>query len=140
MVDIPGVQAVVPRLDPLASIDPNVAAFASALQQGGFAGEIRADYATRLSAATDNSIYQMLPAAVIFPRSSADVALAMRLVDEPRFHGVALTARGGGTGTNGQSLTSGVVMDLSRHMAKIVCARSRGRIRHACSRASCSTI
>ena len=111
--------AVLPRLDPHSSIDPSVAAFAAALQQG-FAGEIRTDYATRLSAATDNSIYQVLPAAVIFPRTTADVALALQLIDEPRFHGVVLTARGGGTGTNGQSLTSGVVMDLSRHMAKIL--------------------
>src|SRR4029077_3743667 len=31
-----------------------------------------------------------------------------------------LTARGGGTGTNGQALTSGVVMDLSRHMCDIL--------------------
>src|SRR6185437_9271861 len=91
----------------------------AALESGGFAGELRTDYATRLSAATDNSIYQMLPAAVAFPRTTADVALALELVNEPRFHGVALTARGGGTGTNGQSLTTGVVMDLSRHMAKI---------------------
>lgn len=121
MIEIPRVQAaVVPRLDPRSSIDPNVAALAAALQHGGFAGEIRTDYATRLSAATDNSIYQMLPAAVIFPRTTADVALALRLVDEPRFHGVAVTARGGGTGTNGQALTTGVVMDLSRHMAKIL--------------------
>ncbi len=112
--------AVLPRLDPLASADPRVAAFVIALQRGGFSGEIRADYATRLSAATDNSIYQVLPAAVIFPRSTEDVAVALRLVDEPQFHAVALTARGGGTGTNGQALTSGVVMDLSRHMAKIL--------------------
>jgi FAD/FMN-containing dehydrogenase/Fe-S oxidoreductase len=112
--------AVVPRLDPLASLDPNVAGFVSALQRGGFGGEIRTDYATRLSAATDNSIYQMLPAAVIFPRETTDVALALRLIDEPRFHEVTLTARGGGSGTNGQALTNGVVMDLSRHMAKIL--------------------
>jgi FAD/FMN-containing dehydrogenase/Fe-S oxidoreductase len=97
-----------------------VAAFVGELRRGGFTGDVGTDYATRLSAATDNSIYQVLPAAVIFPRSSADVALAMRLVDEPRFHGVALTARGGGTGTNGQALTSGVVVDVSRHMAKIL--------------------
>jgi FAD/FMN-containing dehydrogenase/Fe-S oxidoreductase len=112
--------AVVPRLDPLASVDANIAEFARELERAGFAGEIRTDYATRLSAATDNSIYQVLPAAVVFPRTTADVAHAMRLIDEPRFHGVALTARGGGTGTNGQSLTSGVVLDLSRHMAKIL--------------------
>jgi FAD/FMN-containing dehydrogenase/Fe-S oxidoreductase len=112
--------AVVPRLDPRATIDPASAAFARELERGGFTGEVRTDHATRLSAATDNSIYQVLPAAVIFPRTTADVALAMRLIDEPRFHGVTLTARGGGTGTNGQSLTSGVVMDLSRHMATIL--------------------
>ena len=33
---------------------------------------------------------------------------------------MTLTARGGGTGTNGQSLTSGVVVDLGRHMTRIV--------------------
>ncbi len=112
--------SVLPRLDPRVGVDPSASAFATALQHGGFAGEIRSDYATRLSAATDNSIYQLLPAAVVFPRSTADVALALRLIDEPRFHGVALTARGGGTGTNGQALTAGIVMDLSRHMAKIL--------------------
>ncbi|EGH17661.1 oxidoreductase, FAD-binding protein, partial [Pseudomonas savastanoi pv. glycinea str. race 4] len=33
---------------------------------------------------------------------------------------VVLTPRGGGTGTNGQSLTDGVVVDLSRHMNNIL--------------------
>jgi FAD binding domain len=108
-----------PRLSPDATLDPKVAAFVAALAQGGFRGELRTDYATRLSAAVDNSIYQVLPAAVVFPRGTDDVALAMKLIDEPRFHTVALTARGGGTGTNGQALTTGVVMDLSRHMAAI---------------------
>jgi FAD/FMN-containing dehydrogenase/Fe-S oxidoreductase len=112
--------AVLPRLDPRVGLAPNVADFVAELGRGGFAGEIRTDYATRLSAATDNSIYQVLPSAVVFPRNTGDVALALHLIDEPRFHGVAITARGGGTGTNGQSLTSGVVMDLSRHMAKIL--------------------
>jgi FAD/FMN-containing dehydrogenase/Fe-S oxidoreductase len=112
--------AVLPRLDPGAGLDSNVAAYVAELRRGGFAGDVRTDYATRLSASTDNSIYQVLPAAVIFPRSTDDVALAMRLIDEPRFHSVALTARGGGTGTNGQALTSGVVLDVSRHMAKIL--------------------
>jgi FAD/FMN-containing dehydrogenase/Fe-S oxidoreductase len=117
----PGVYAaVLPRLDSRASVDPSVTAFVGELHRGGFTGEIRTDYATRLSAATDNSIYQVLPAAVVFPRSTPDVALALRLIDEPRFQDVALTARGGGTGTNGQALTSGVVVDLSRHMAKIL--------------------
>jgi FAD/FMN-containing dehydrogenase/Fe-S oxidoreductase len=112
--------AVIPRLDPGATLDARAAGFVAALRSAGFSGDLRTDYGTRLTAAVDNSIYQVLPAAVIFPRSADDVALAMRLLDEPRFHEVALTARGGGTGTNGQSLTTGVVMDVSRHMARIL--------------------
>ncbi len=112
--------AVLPRLDPLAGAESSVADLMAELRRRGFSGDLATDYATRLTAATDNSIYQVLPAAVIFPRTTADVALALRLIDEPRFHGVSLTARGGGTGTNGQALTSGVVLDLSRHMAKIL--------------------
>jgi FAD/FMN-containing dehydrogenase/Fe-S oxidoreductase len=112
--------AVLPRLDPRASLEPAVVAFLAALREQGFSGELRSDYATRLSVATDNSIYQQLPAAVVFPRTAADVSLALRLLDEPRFHRVALTARGGGTGTNGQALTSGVVLDVSRHMREIL--------------------
>jgi (R)-2-hydroxyglutarate dehydrogenase len=113
-------KAVVPRLDPRAGIDPIHSDFVAQLKRAGFTGEIRTDYGTRLSAATDNSIYQVLPSAVIFPRTTADVALALRLIDEPRFWHVALTARGGGTGTNGQALATGVVVDLSRHMAQIL--------------------
>jgi len=86
----------------------------------GFAGDIATDYATRLSVATDNSIYQQLPAAVLFARNQADVQHALRLLDEPQHQRVTLTARGGGTGTNGQSLTSGVVLDVSRYMREIV--------------------
>jgi FAD/FMN-containing dehydrogenase/Fe-S oxidoreductase len=116
-LDLSGSSATQPAVEP---VDPVALAYVGALERGGFAGEIRVDHATRLSAATDNSIYQMLPAGVIFPRTRDDVALAMRLLDDPAFQSVALTARGGGTGTNGQSLTRGVVMDLSRHMAKIL--------------------
>ena len=113
-------RAVLPRLDPRSSVEPHVAAYLEALNQAGFSGEIQSDYANRLSVATDNSIYQLLPAAVIFPRSRQDVAHALRLLDDPRFHAVTLTPRGGGTGTNGQALTSGVVIDLSRYMREIV--------------------
>jgi FAD/FMN-containing dehydrogenase len=108
------------RLDPQTSVPPDAALLLETLRQSGFQGEIRSDYATRLSAATDNSIYQVLPAAVIFPRSTDDVALVLRLLDDTRFHSVSVTARGGGTGTNGQSLTTGIMMDVSRHMARIL--------------------
>jgi FAD/FMN-containing dehydrogenase/Fe-S oxidoreductase len=111
--------AVLPRLDPAASVAPQIREFLQALAAAGFAGDIGSDYATRLTAATDNSIYQQLPAAVIFPRHTQDIATALRLIEEPRFATVSVTARGGGTGTNGQALTTGVVLDVSRYLRAI---------------------
>uniref|UniRef100_UPI0023AEC7AD hypothetical protein n=1 Tax=Halomonas elongata TaxID=2746 RepID=UPI0023AEC7AD len=43
-------------------------AFLEALRETGFAGEIAADDANRTVLATDNSIYQRLPQAVLYPR------------------------------------------------------------------------
>ncbi|MBR8303961.1 FAD-binding oxidoreductase [Burkholderia dolosa] len=94
--------------------------FLAALRAAGFAGDIHADHANRTVQATDNSIYQRLPQAVICPAHAEDVGIVAALLAKPAFRGVAVAARGGGTGTNGQSLTDGVVVDLSRNMNRIV--------------------
>ncbi|MFK0090397.1 FAD-binding and (Fe-S)-binding domain-containing protein [Pseudomonas sp. NPDC090755] len=94
--------------------------FLEALRNAGFRGQLSADYATRAVLATDNSIYQRLPQAAVFPMDVEDVARIATLMAEPRFKAVKLTPRGGGTGTNGQSLTDGIVVDLSRHMNTIL--------------------
>jgi FAD/FMN-containing dehydrogenase/Fe-S oxidoreductase len=94
--------------------------FLQALRANGFRGQISTDYATRTVLATDNSIYQCLPQAAVFPLDADDIVRIATLMAEPRFHPIKLTARGGGTGTNGQSLTDGIVVDLSRHMNRIL--------------------
>lgn len=94
--------------------------FLAALRDSGFRGQFSADYATRTVLATDNSIYQRLPQAAVFPLDAEDVARVAALMAEPRFRQIKLTPRGGGTGTNGQSLTDGIVVDLSRHMNNIL--------------------
>ncbi|UVL38358.1 FAD-binding oxidoreductase [Pseudomonas sp. B21-040] len=94
--------------------------FLSRLEEEGFQGEIARSYGDRTVLATDNSIYQRLPQAAVFPRHARDVETLARLVARPEFRSVVLTPRGGGTGTNGQSLTEGVVIDLSRHMNSIL--------------------
>ncbi|UJH78629.1 FAD-binding oxidoreductase (plasmid) [Burkholderia cenocepacia] len=101
--------------------------FLAALQAAGFAGEIRADHANRTVQATDNSIYQRLPQAVICPAHADDVQLLARLLAEPAHRDVAVAARGGGTGTNGQSLTDGIVVDLSRNMNRILEINAQAR-------------
>ncbi len=98
----------------------NYPEFLQALRGSGFAGQISADYGTRTVLATDNSIYQRLPQAAVFPLHADDVAKVAALMSEPRFAGIKLTPRGGGTGTNGQSLTDGIIVDLSRHMNNIL--------------------
>ncbi|MDT4802603.1 hypothetical protein FQZ97_353270 [compost metagenome] len=94
--------------------------FLAALRSAGFRGEIAKDHATRTVLATDNSIYQRFPKSVVFPLDVQDVQVLARIAAEPVHQAVRLTPRGGGTGTNGQSLTDGVVVDLSRHMNRIL--------------------
>ncbi len=95
-------------------------AFLDALRAHGFEGEIAPDYANRTVLATDNSIYQRLPQAVVYPKHAEDLERLTRLVAQTTHRGIVLTPRGGGTGTNGQSLTDGIVVDVSRHMNQIL--------------------
>ena len=111
---------MIPILNPDAGLLPGYAAYLEALRDTGFEGEIQIDYGTRLITATDNSVYQILPQAVAFPKHSEDVQRALGLLATPAFSAIKVSPRGGGTGTNGQSLCDGVVFDLSRHMNRIV--------------------
>jgi FAD/FMN-containing dehydrogenase len=111
---------MIPRLVETPSAEDSCRGFLEALRASGFAGTVSAGDADRAVFATDNSIYRLFPQAVVFPRATDDIARVMRLLAEPRFDGVVLAARGGGTGTNGQSLTTGLVVDVSRHMNRIL--------------------
>ncbi|WP_442489431.1 D-2-hydroxyglutarate dehydrogenase YdiJ [Halomonas litopenaei] len=108
------------HLEVTTRLAPLYAGFLKALKTEGFEGEIAPDYASRTVFATDNSLYQRLPQAAVFPRHAADLELLGRLAGREAFCKVALTPRGGGTGTNGQSLSDGLVVDVSRHMNQIL--------------------
>ena len=98
---------MIPRLPLTEAPEAATAAFLDALRAAGFEGDLSASDADRTVLATDNSIYRLVPQAIAFPRGT----------DGPRPHrppagGAALrrvriAPRGGGTGTNGQSLTTG---------------------------------
>ncbi|HHN8430645.1 TPA: D-2-hydroxyglutarate dehydrogenase YdiJ [Morganella morganii] len=111
---------MIPRLTQSPQVSPAVERYIHALNESGFTGDTTTRYGDRLTLATDNSIYQLLPQAIVFPRSTADVILVMRLAAQDEFRSVTFTPRGGGTGTNGQSLNNGVVIDLSRYMNRIL--------------------
>jgi FAD/FMN-containing dehydrogenase/Fe-S oxidoreductase len=111
---------MLPKLSPEQTLSPLILDYTAALQAAGFAGDIETSYAARLAVATDNSVYQALPQAVLLPRSMADLQTISRIAQAPAFAALKFSPRGGGTGTNGQALTEHLVVDLSRHMRQIL--------------------
>jgi FAD/FMN-containing dehydrogenase len=93
--------------------------FLQVLEQQGFTGDTATSYADRLTMATDNSVYQLLPDAV-FSAFDGGRGLLARVAAEERFKSLIFTPRGGGTGTNGQALNGGIIVDMSRYMNRII--------------------
>jgi FAD/FMN-containing dehydrogenase/Fe-S oxidoreductase len=118
---------MIPYLKPGEATSSQYLEFLSELQLRGFEGGVSTIYSDRTVLATDNSIYQVTPQAIVFPRDGTDVMRIARLAAEPRFASIVMTPRGGGTGTNGQSLTDGIVVDLSRHMNRILSINAQER-------------
>lgn len=65
----------------------------------------------------DASNYRVVPAAVLFPRTEAEVAAALAVCHRL---GVPATARGGGTSMAGNAIGDGLVLDFSRHMNRVL--------------------
>ena len=111
---------MLPRLDFTDVISPVYQQFIKALNKLNFSGDVACQYGDRLAVATDNSVYQQLPQAVLHPKTVEDIKLITSLASKSEFAEIKFSARGGGTGTNGQSLTPGIVIDLSKHMREII--------------------
>ena len=111
---------MIPKLSEVSPVQAKYLAFIERLKTSGFQGDTNPDYANRVVLATDNSIYQVLPQGVIYPKSVEDIQLITRLSNNEEFQEIVLSPRGGGTGTNGQSLTDGLVIDLSKYLNNIL--------------------
>lgn len=71
----------------------------------------------RAEYSTDASNYRVVPQVVAFPQDTDDVLAALEVT---RSLGVPLTARGGGTSVAGNAVGTGVVLDFSRHVNRIL--------------------
>ena len=67
--------------------------------------------------ASDASIYEIAPLAVVRPRHADDVKQCVKYAAE---NSLPLFPRGGGTGLAGQSLGPGIVLDFSRFMRRML--------------------
>jgi FAD/FMN-containing dehydrogenase/Fe-S oxidoreductase len=77
------------------------------------------DTSTRRRAeySTDASNYRVVPEAVLFPETTDDVVAALGVLRELR---IPITARGAGTSVAGNSVGPGVVIDLGRHLDRVL--------------------
>jgi FAD/FMN-containing dehydrogenase/Fe-S oxidoreductase len=102
-------------------VDPSRAERVREDLKGVLKGELLFDDLSRTLYSTDASIFEVRPVGVAVPRDEEDVAALVRYAGENQ---VPLTARGAGTGLAGESLGSGLVVDLSRHLRSIVSSTS----------------
>jgi FAD/FMN-containing dehydrogenase len=87
-------------------------------------GEVRFDTSSRVLYSTDASIYQIEPLGVVVPRTTDALAATVAIAME---HRVPLVPRGGGTSLSGQSIGSGLVIDCSKYLDRVVDLDLEGR-------------
>src|SRR6202140_3063743 len=80
-------------------------------------GEVRFDRASRLMYSTDASIYEIEPIGVVIPRTHEDVFATMEIA---RNFKVPVLPRGGGTSLAGQTVGDAVVIDMSKHLNRVL--------------------
>jgi FAD/FMN-containing dehydrogenase/Fe-S oxidoreductase len=71
----------------------------------------------RAEYSSDASNYRVVPGVVVFPRHVDEAAAAL---DVARAAGVPVTSRGAGTSIAGNAIGSGVVLDFSRHLNRVL--------------------
>ena len=87
-------------------------------------GEVLSDEYSLGMYATDASIYQIKPVAVVLPLDEEDVSCAIALACE---HHVPILPRGGGTSLAGQTVGASLVLDFSKHMHKLIALNVKER-------------
>jgi FAD/FMN-containing dehydrogenase/Fe-S oxidoreductase len=85
-------------------------------------GEIHTDELRRYMLSTDGSIFRICPAAVVYPKSARDVVATAEVADQ---YGLSIHPRGAGSGLCGSALGSGIVLDFTKFMNRLI------RIDHA---------
>jgi FAD/FMN-containing dehydrogenase/Fe-S oxidoreductase len=92
--------------------------------EGEFEGSFSTDPTLRQVYATDASVYEEMPLAVAYPKSGKDIAALIGLA---RKHKVGLIPRTAGTSLAGQVVGNGIVVDMSRHMTRMLEIDTEGK-------------
>ncbi len=82
-----------------------------------FQGDIFTDELNKIIYATDASAYREIPAAIALPANRQDL---LALIQFARQQNITLIPRAGGTSLAGQVVGNGIVVDISRHLNRIL--------------------
>lgn len=88
-------------------------------------GDVFVDMLHRAAYSSDASIYRIIPACVLVPRDIDDIVATVKYAAE---NNIPVVARGAGSGVAGESLSSGIVLDIRRYMNRIISAEQNGKI------------
>ena len=80
-------------------------------------GDLRYDSLTTSMYATDASVYRETPVAVACPKGVDDIRRILKFISSEKSF---ITMRAGGTSLAGQVVSSGIIVDVSRYMNKIL--------------------
>ncbi|OAZ03866.1 anaerobic glycerol-3-phosphate dehydrogenase subunit C [Flavobacterium succinicans] len=80
-------------------------------------GDLFYDELHRVIYATDASVYQIKPLAVAQPKTVADIQTLVHFANQ---HQIPLTPRTAGTSLAGQTVGSGIIVDVSKYFTQIV--------------------
>ncbi len=85
--------------------------------RAGLRGEVQFGAGDRALYATDSSNYRQVPIGAVRPIDTDDLVATIRIC---RDHDAPVTLRGGGTSLAGQATNRAVVIDVSRHLNRIL--------------------
>ncbi len=80
-------------------------------------GEVHCDDYHRILYSTAACIYQIMPLGVVLPRDDEDLATVVHYARE---NGISITGRGGGSGVSGQTVNTGLIVDFSKYMNRVL--------------------
>ena len=89
-------------------------------------GEVDTRGATRALYSHDASIFEVVPQVVVFPKSSGDIQALVKLVTREKQReragdmSISITPRAAGTDMSGGPLGESIIIDVSRHLGRII--------------------
>jgi anaerobic glycerol-3-phosphate dehydrogenase C subunit len=86
-------------------------------------GDVFTDIVHLAAYSSDASIYQIVPQCVVCPKDAGDIAAVVKYA---RDKNIPVAPRGAGSGVAGESLCSGIVIDVTRYMNRIIGVEAGG--------------